>query len=205
MDAVGPRRNRVTPFGEITATPHRGTLMGNRGCLHDAQQRIVRTARTTAWISCLPTWPGVHRTLMAPGGYTELFFLDEATALAAGHRPCGTCRKARLEAFKQAWATARTIPRPVRVADIDTILAAERRCRHPAVDAALLPDGVIVALPGGADAWLRWRGTWRRWAFAGYGPPEPVPAHRVILLTPPAIVATIRAGYGPTVHESAVG
>lgn len=87
-----PYRNRVNPLGEIVATPEYGTLMGNRGCLHDEDGQIIRQASRIAWISCLPRLPGVRRTLMKPGHYTELFFLDEATALAAGHRPCGACR-----------------------------------------------------------------------------------------------------------------
>jgi len=91
-----PRQNRVTPFGDIVATPERGNLMGNRGCLHDEAGNIVRTSNGRAWISCLLAWSGIRRTLMAPSHYTELFFLDEPTALAAEHRPCGSCRAAAL-------------------------------------------------------------------------------------------------------------
>lgn len=101
-----PLRNRVDPFGQIVAHPARGRLMGNRGCLHDGDGNIVRESRNNAWICCLPTWPGVDRNLMSPGAYTELFFHDEATALAAGHRPCGACRPDALAAFKVAWGLA---------------------------------------------------------------------------------------------------
>src|SRR3954468_18219668 len=90
-----PRQNRVTPFGDIVANPARGTLMGNRGCLHDASGRIVRPFRLTNWIYCLLEFKGRHRQVMSPGRYTELFFLDEATALAAGHRPCAECQRGR--------------------------------------------------------------------------------------------------------------
>jgi len=97
-------QNRVTPFGEIVAVPARGTLMGNRGCLHDAERRIVASSARVAWVTCRLEWNGIRRQIMAPGKYTELFFLDEATALAAGHRPCGDCRGERLLEFERAWA-----------------------------------------------------------------------------------------------------
>ena len=97
-------QNRVTPFGEIVAVTARGTLMGNRGCLHDAERRIIKTSARVAWVTCRLEWKDIRRTIMAPGKYTELFFLDEATALAAGHRPCGDCRAERLDEFKRAWA-----------------------------------------------------------------------------------------------------
>ena len=106
-----PLQNRVTPFGELIATPARGTLMGNRGCLHDAQQRIRRTFAVKRWIICVLEFKGRHRQVMAPGQYTELFFLDEATALAAGHRPCAECQRARYDLFRAHWAgRGRTLP-----------------------------------------------------------------------------------------------
>ena len=94
-----PRQNRVTPFGEIIATPERGTFMGNRGVLHDAEGRIRRAWQVKRWIVCVLEFRGRKRTVMTPGPYTELFFLDEATALAAGHRPCAECRHARFLDF----------------------------------------------------------------------------------------------------------
>src|SRR2546426_5734544 len=100
-----PRQNRVTPFGELIATPERGTLMGKRGgCLHDTAQRIVRPFVSRRWIACLLEFKGRRRTVMTPGRYTELFFLDEATALAAGHRPCAECQRARYDLFRAHWA-----------------------------------------------------------------------------------------------------
>src|SRR5881296_2034093 len=102
-----PRQNRVTPFGELIATPERGTLMGNRGgCLHDTAQRIVRPFVSRRWIACLLEFKGRRRTVMTPGRYTELFFLDEATALAAGHRPCAECQRARYALFRDVWGAA---------------------------------------------------------------------------------------------------
>src|SRR6478735_581650 len=99
-----PRRNRVTPFGEIVAVPERGTMMGNRGVLHDAQGRIRRPWQVKRWILCLLEFRERHREVMAPDRYTELFFLDEATGLAAGHCPCAECRRKSYNAFVDAWA-----------------------------------------------------------------------------------------------------
>ena len=101
-----PRQNRVTPFGELIATESRGTLMGNRGCLHDDQQRIRRAFACKRWIICVLEFRGRRRAVMTPGRYTELFFLDEATALAAGHRPCAECQHARYLLFRETWAAA---------------------------------------------------------------------------------------------------
>ena len=98
-----PRQNRVTPFGEITATPERGTFLGNRGVLHDAEGNIKRGWKVKRWLVCVLEFKGRKRTVMTPNRYTELFFLDEATALAAGHRPCAECRHARFIAFCHAW------------------------------------------------------------------------------------------------------
>src|SRR5215472_744230 len=98
-----PLRNRVTPFGEIVATPARGTMMGNRGILHTADRRIVRDWQVRRWIACRLEFRGRHRQVMSPGTYTELFFLDEAAALADGHRPCAECRYTDFKAFQSIW------------------------------------------------------------------------------------------------------
>ncbi|MDO3639880.1 hypothetical protein Q2100_29330, partial [Mycolicibacterium sp. KC 300] len=97
-----PLQNRVTPDGDIIATEARGTLMGNRGVLHDADRRIVRRSRNRMWLICLLEFRERRRSVMTPGSYTELFFLDEAVALAAGHRPCAECRRDRYRAFLDA-------------------------------------------------------------------------------------------------------
>ena len=99
-----PLQNRITPEGDICVSNARGTLMGNRGCLHDDQKRIISRSKRDAWVTCALSFKGIRRPLMAPGSYTELFFLDEATALAAGHRPCATCRRDRYDAFMAAWS-----------------------------------------------------------------------------------------------------
>jgi hypothetical protein len=121
-----PRQNRVTPFGEPIATPHRGTLMGNRGCLHDAHERIRRVCTVTRWIVCVLQFKGRRRPIMRPGHYTELFFLDEVTALAAGHRPCAECQRERYVTFRQHWAAARGIDGRPSADDMDAVLHVER-------------------------------------------------------------------------------
>src|SRR5262249_11244908 len=120
-----PRQNRVTPWGEIVATPERGTLMGNRGVLHDGEGRIVRPWRQKRWIACLLQFKGRKRAVMSPGRYTELFFLDEATALAAGHRPCAECLRDRFTAFRDAWIRGRAAGK-VTAPEIDSRLHTER-------------------------------------------------------------------------------
>src|SRR5436309_13030535 len=119
-------RNRVTPFGEIVAVAARGTLMGNRGVLHNAERSIVRDSQTRRWIACRLEFRGRHREVMTPGRWTELFFLDEATALAAGHRPCAECRNADYKVFQAAWQ--RGVPAVEATADaMDALLHDERR------------------------------------------------------------------------------
>jgi hypothetical protein len=155
-----PLRNRVTPFGDLIATPGRGLLMGNRGRLHDAERRIVRYAAGRRWIACLTSFRGRRRRVMTPGAYTELFFLDEAVALAAGHRPCAECRRADYDRFRAAWrralggSDAAALPS---ADDMDRRLHADRLAapgtrrayREPY---AALADGSFVDVDGGA--WL---------------------------------------------------
>lgn len=124
-----PLQNRVTPFGTLIATSERGTLMGNRGCLHDERQRIRRPFQLQRWLICLLEFKGRWRPMMKPGHYTELFFLDEATALAAGHRPCAECQRTRFDLFRETWAKANpkhtNKTRPL-ATEIDTVLHKER-------------------------------------------------------------------------------
>src|SRR5258705_5802735 len=161
-EAPGARvalQNRVTPFGELIATEARGTLMGNRGCLHDDRRRIRRNFVGRRWINCVLEFKGWHRTVMTPQRYTELFFLDEATALAAGHRPCAECQRARYLDFRAHWAAANPDlagdPAPS-VDTIDTALHRERISEHRyqrdkvkltyAEGLDVLPKGVLVVL-----------------------------------------------------------
>jgi hypothetical protein len=209
-----PRRNRVTPFGEIVATPERGTMMGNRGILHDAEGRIRRPWQVRRWLICVLEFRGRHRTVMAPNRYTELFFLDEATGLAAGHRPCFECRRARFLAFRGAWAAAGLqdhVAGPITAAAIDDRLHAERvgpgrSKRTFTAEIDRLPDGVFVDL-GGPDrgARLIWGGDLLAWSPGGYSNRRPRPGGGMVtILTPISTVAAIRAGYVPEVHPSAL-
>src|SRR3982074_3333592 len=140
-----PLRNRVTPFGEIVALPGRGTLMGNRGVLHDAQRTIVRDSQVRRWIACRLEFRGRHRAVMSPGSWTELFFLDEAAAFAAGHRPCAECRHADFRNFQAAWRAVYPGPQPMADA-MDAQLHAERR-QGPWTKRTYLAE--ISELPGG--------------------------------------------------------
>jgi hypothetical protein len=201
-----PHRNRVTPFGEVIETPARGLLYGNRGVLHDDDGRIVRDWGVRRWIACVLEFKGRRRPLLRPGRFTELFFLDEATALAAGHRPCAECRRADFNHFREAWAA--THPgASLRVDDVDRVLQAERvgpDRRKRLHDARLgdLPDGSMVADDDGA--WLVTGDALLRWTPAGYDERRPArPSARVRALTPPSIVDVIRAGYAPMLHPTA--
>jgi hypothetical protein len=210
-----PRQNRVTPFGEIVAIPERGTLMGNRGRLHDAEGQIRRPWQVRRWLICVLEFRGRHREVMAPNRYTELFFLDEATALAAGHRPCFECRRSRFVAFRDAWAAAGLRDHgaePITASSIDDRLHAERvgpgrTKRTDTANLDELPDGVLVTLDGRPDeALLIWKGGLLSWSRGGYTRRRPCPAgERVTILTPRSTVATIRAGYEPEVHPTAAG
>jgi len=208
-----PRQNRVTPFGELIAVPERGALMGNRGVLHDEQGQIRRPWAVKRWIACVLEFRGRYRHVMTPNRYTELFFLDEATALAAGHRPCAECRHARFlefcEAWRQAHSKAKTGARP-RADDIDNRLHAERLTperikRTYAADIADLPNGAFVTLPGDdMQPYLLWRNRLHAWSPGGYIDSRRIPrATTVRVLTPKSAVAAVRAGFVPAVHPSA--
>lgn len=207
-----PLQNRVTPFGELFTTTSRGTLMGNRGCLHDAQRRIRRPYACRRWITCVLEFRGRHRTVMAPGRYTELFFLDEATALAAGHRPCAECQHARYLLFRDAWAEANpglAPSSPPRADEMDRVLHRERlegrrRKRTYAARVSDLPPGVMVADAAGVP-WLVLEDCLLSWDAGGYGRSMPKPAGvEMQVLTPASIVKAISGGYPVFVHSSAL-
>lgn len=200
-----PRQNRVLPTGEIVAHPARGTLMGNRGCLHDAAGRVNRPFAGRRWIACVLAFKGRRRALMQPGHYTELFFLDEATALSAGHRPCAECRRADYDRFREAWTAAfgrrpdaDTMDRALHAARLDP--ATGRQRRHGA-GATTLPDGAMVLIDDGPH--LIWQGTSLPWTPDGYALPRPLEQHAVPVLTPTPILHVLSEGYCPGVHDSA--
>jgi len=207
-----PKQNRVTPFGTLIADPARGLLTGNRGCLHNAQQEIIRHHLGKRWIICQLVFKNYHRVIMTPGKYTELFFLDEATALAAGHRPCAECSRPRFEEFRLFWAQANPELagnlRP-QVPVLDAALHAERvdaknaKLTYPETLGAL-PDGVLVTQEAGGPAYLVWQGELLRWTPAGYSDHLTGAASlKVHVLTPHSVVKAIEAGFRPQVHPSA--
>jgi hypothetical protein len=194
-----PLQNRVTPLGELIADPARGLVYGNRGCLHDETGRIRRRYNGRRWIACRLEFRGWHRSpLLQPGRFTELFFLDEATAFAAGHRPCALCRREDYVRFVEIWSELH--PGQVGADAIDAQLHAERvapgtraRLRH---EAALheLPDGSFIL--GRGTPHLVLGSQLLSWSAAGYVARRPRPMQqRVALLTPPSLVAVLRAGW----------
>lgn len=203
-----PLQNRVRPDGEIIAAEARCLFMGNRGGrLHGDDQRLkARRWVGKAWICCRTSFKDRRREVMGPG-YTELFFLDEATALAAGHRPCFECRRADAVRFAELWNGVRGLPGRALAGDMDTILHAERLTdsgdkRRYKEQAARLPEGAMVANAGVIGLWHRGR-CWP-WTPRGYQGPTSANAW-VDVLTPPAIIAVLGAGYRPALYGLAAG
>ena len=204
-----PLQNRVLPTGEIVAEPGRGLMMGNRGCLHGLSRELgVTRWRSRLWICCVLDWRGRRRDPMPPGRWTALFFLDEATALAAGHRPCAYCRRGDYRDFTAAWQGARGLDGPPLAPEMDRALHGERVDRRRRqvtrrASAAGLPDGAMIRADGRTGLYLG--GGLRPWSWDGYGAPVPVrAAGDVEVLTPPSIVAAITAGYRPMIHPTAL-
>ena len=201
-----PLQNRVTPFGEIVAISQRGMFTGNRGIIHDPATKTLLNRRwaTKAWVICSCEYKGRRRVVMASRSWTELFFLDEAVALAAGHRPCFFCRREAAERFRDSWPAARGELRPSAGA-IDRVLHLERLERgrrrvHPIPGPiSTLPDGAMVVAAGSAFT-LR-SGQAHRWTIQGYAPPERL--HEADgLLTPPSTLMALKSGYRPALHPS---
>ena len=203
-----PLQNRVTPFGEIVATPERGTFTGNRGCIHRRDRKELTGGQrwtTTRWITCLLEFQGRRRELMSPGLWTELFFLDEPTALAAGHRPCAFCRRADYNRFMAAWAAGNPEllgTGRLRAETVDAVLHRERvgpGKRKVTFEARTggLPDGTMVARDGELNAaWLIRAGQLLRWSPGGYS--DTIAANfeeHVAVLTPRSTVNALTAGY----------
>jgi hypothetical protein len=205
-----PRQNRVTPFSAIVAVSARGTLTGNRGCLHDEQQNIRRYFVGTRWIICRLEFKGRRRRLMTPGHYTELFFLDEATALAAGHRPCAECQRDRFTRFRDLWACANPVsagtPRPAATV-LDLALHHERTATNSHGGSCMslekMPDGVLVT-DDESNAYLVLAGQLLRWSPAGYQIPTTSLRYPVRIMTPASVVRTLAAGYPVGIHDSAL-
>ncbi len=205
-----PLQNRVTPLSELVADPARGLVYGNRGCLHDGSGRIRSRYNGRRWIACRLEFRGWHREpLMQPGRFTELFFLDEATAFAAGHRPCALCRREDYNRFGALWE--RIHPGHRGADAIDAQLHAERVADgtreqlHHAAPLDELPDGAFLVHDGAPHLVLG--GALLRWTAGGYEAPTRRPAGvRAQLITPPSLAAILRAGWEPAVpllHPSA--
>lgn len=210
-----PLQNRVDPWGSLHAVASRAaTTMGNRGSgvLHDEAKRIVTVQGGRAWIACAMDFKGRRRTVMGPGTYTELFFLDEATALAAGHRPCFECRRDRATEFLDRWRRLRSAA-DARVGDLDAVLSEQRRVpRSPLNHGKRAYRAVFGQLPVGAladvdgDAWLVTADGPVRWTFTGYDDGSartPSSDRDCWVLTPRATVSILADGYEPSVHDSA--
>jgi hypothetical protein len=199
-----PLQNRVTPFGEIVAIAQRGTFIGNRGIIHDPATKTLLGRRwtTKAWLVCALDFDDRRREVMARRSWTELFFLDEAIALAAGHRPCFYCRRGAAQAFRAAWALATGAAAPTAPV-IDAVLHAERLERrrkrvHPIPGpVGELPDGTVIAAAGSAYTLARGRAF--RWTEHGYQAVHAFPRADG-LLTPPSTLRAIRTGYRPVLH-----
>ena len=205
-----PLQNRVLPDGAIVKDPARGLLTGNRGILHDGAQNLIHRWTNTAWICCALEWKGTRRTPMTGRSWTALFFLDEAVALASGHRPCTTCRRAPYNAFRAAWAKAELLGS--QAPEIDAHLHALRLTptRHQRLhlaDGQTLPDGGFIlhaqtaTLPPtphlilGPNAYP--------FTPAGYLAPVPRPTGPVQVMTPAPLIAALSAEYRPILHPSA--
>ena len=203
-----PLQNRVTPTGDIVATPHRGLFTGNRGIIHDpATKTLTRRWASPAWLTCVCEFRGRRRVVMGGRSWTELFFLDEATALAAGHRPCFYCRRDDADRFRSCWEQGNGVSR-VLARDIDAVLHRERLDRgkkrlHPlTVPLAELPDGAM--LQEGAQIYLIVQGRALLWTPGGYRDAAHV-MEGALLLTPPSTLRALGAGYQPVFHPSAKG
>ena len=202
-----PLQNRVTPLGDIIATPHRGMFTGNRGIIHDPRTKtLTRRWASRAWLTCVCEFRGRRRHVMGGRSWTELFFLDEATALAAGHRPCFFCRRDDAVRFRAAWQEGNGVRR-VLARDIDAVLHRERLCgakkRLHGLPMSLeeLPDGAMVQ--EGLQSFLIVQGRALAWSPAGYRKAQN-PIKDAMLLTPPSTLRALAAGYRPVLHQSAM-
>jgi hypothetical protein len=202
-------QNRVTPFGEIVAIPQRGMFTGNRGIIHDPATKTLLNRRYTskAWLVCSCEYKGYRRVVMAGRSWTELFFLDEAVALAAGHRPCFVCRREAAQRFKALWASANDMAGSSADA-MDRVLHEERidhgqkRVHSLPRRIAALPNGAIVVASGAA--YTLCSGQAYRWTSEGYAAPERLDDADG-LLTPSSTLRVIDAGYQPELHPSIWG
>jgi hypothetical protein len=202
-----PLPNRVDPWGNILAVSARGTFLGNRGILHNERNQIVKPYQHQSWVTCKLKFKNRKRKLMSPGAYTELFFLDESTAFAAGHRPCGECRRDRYNEFKDYWVKANTNNQvsDIKISLINKTMHRERINKKKKITFKAhiedLPDG--TAFSNNGSAYLVYNSNVYLWSFEGYRLLSTVNiADEVDVLTPQSIVNTFKLGFKPGVHDS---
>ncbi len=204
-----PYQNKVDPWGNIHAVKSRGMFLGNRGVLHNEQQEIIASHRIKGWVTCLLEFKDRKREIMTPKRYTELFFLDEATAFSAGHRPCAECRRVRYNEFKEKWLEANgklLEGQNPSALNLDKAIHDERVSKKQKVTytSALnsLPDGTMIEI--NSKAFLIWDCRLLEWSFSGYSESKLAPKleAEVIVLTPKSYVKTFSKGFIPEVHES---
>ncbi len=202
-----PLQNRVDPWGKLIETSARGTLLGNRGILHNDRKQIVKTYQHQNWVTCRLQFKGRKRILMSPHKYTELFFLDEATAFAAGHRPCAECRGERYLEFKDYWVRA-NLDQPlgaVKASDISRIMHKERISKKEKLtfkaNLKELPDGSIFSQSG--SAYIIFADRIYLWSFEGYCADDRLNlTGEVDVLTPKSVINTFNLGFKPEIHNS---
>jgi hypothetical protein len=208
-----PLQNRVNPFSKIVRTPERGAFTGNRGVIHNGQKEIIKNHAVKYWITCRLEYKGMHREVMTANRWTELFFLDEATAFAAGHRPCGFCRHADFKRFKTLWLQANgkkhSLIENVKMDIIDNIIHKERLDDNnvqKTFSASLktLPDGVFIKLMNNENAFLWHQQNLYEWSFKGYKKITAFNKNQMVyVLTPRSYVEVFKNGYSPQIHFSA--
>lgn len=202
---ASPLQNRVDPFSRVHAVQARGLFTGNRGIIHDPITKTLKHQRwaTEGWVICtLHPLPGreKRRDLMQPSRWTELFFLDEAVGLAAGHRPCYSCRKEAARAFRNALGMDRVSAVNALInVEMKGYMRARKPVERPTCNPTALPDGAFFAVDG--QAYLKWQDAAHRFDFHGYGQPETLPNHG-LRLTPQATCDALGAGYKPVLHPS---
>lgn len=202
-------QNRVDPVGRIIKTSARGLWMGNRGVIHNKHKELTRSFKHKAWIICALEFKGRHREVMMPNRWTELFFLDEATAFAAGHRPCFECRREDAQRFKSCWIAGNptyNFSMSSSIRYIDEIIHGERidserrKVMHQRPTHTLV-EGTFLWING--DAYLFSHGSLHRWTPLGYENSIDVPkTSTVTVLTPPSIVNAFRAGFIPQIKRT---
>jgi len=193
-------QNRVDPFGQIIKTEARGSWMGNRGVLHNEKQELLRQFKLKAWITCKLEFNGRKRQVMAPNRYTELFFLDEATSFAAGHRPCFECRRKDYDRFKSLWLKGNpeyNFTEKTSIQKIDEVLHEERRSKVKfEEDLGKIPNGAFVLFNN--QAFLVFDGSMYLWSPFGYEKGIALPHEgKLEVLTPRTVINTFKAGYLP--------